>query len=124
MRTDYRIDRFQDTYFVIDGFDQLFAATKPDFTTALRGARRPAHPRPRRDGRGRSGGGAGAGVRVVLSDPSPASGSRARARGFSLAARRSASVRLGDRSSRGSKRVATAIVSAYICNIWFLQSHP
>ena len=26
------IDRFQDTYFVIDGFDQLFAATKPDFT--------------------------------------------------------------------------------------------
>jgi len=32
MRTEYRIDRFQDTYFVIDGFDQLFEATRPDFT--------------------------------------------------------------------------------------------
>ena len=32
MRTDYRIDRFQDSYFVIDGFDQLFEATSPDFT--------------------------------------------------------------------------------------------
>jgi phenylalanine-4-hydroxylase len=32
MRTDYLIDRFQDTYFVIDGFDDLFAATQPDFT--------------------------------------------------------------------------------------------
>ena len=32
MRTDYLIDRFQDTYFVIDGFDDLFAATRPDFT--------------------------------------------------------------------------------------------
>ncbi len=32
MRTDYRIDRFQDSYFVIDGFDQLFEATRPDFT--------------------------------------------------------------------------------------------
>jgi phenylalanine-4-hydroxylase len=32
MRTRYRIDDFQETYFVIDGFDQLFAATAPDFT--------------------------------------------------------------------------------------------
>jgi phenylalanine-4-hydroxylase len=31
MRTPYRIDRYQDTYFVIDGFDQLFAATQADF---------------------------------------------------------------------------------------------
>jgi len=31
MRTQYRIDRYQETYFVIDGFDQLFAATRPDF---------------------------------------------------------------------------------------------
>ena len=36
MRTEYRIDRFQDTYFVIDGFDQLFAATRPDFTPLYR----------------------------------------------------------------------------------------
>jgi phenylalanine-4-hydroxylase len=32
MRTNYRIDRFQETYFVIDGFDALFDATRPDFT--------------------------------------------------------------------------------------------
>jgi phenylalanine-4-hydroxylase len=32
MRTDYRIDRFQDTYFVIDSFDQLMRDTAPDFT--------------------------------------------------------------------------------------------
>lgn len=32
MRTRYRIDTFQKTYFVIDSFDQLFAATAPDFT--------------------------------------------------------------------------------------------
>jgi phenylalanine-4-hydroxylase len=31
MQTKYRIDDFQETYFVIDSFDQLFAATKPDF---------------------------------------------------------------------------------------------
>jgi phenylalanine-4-hydroxylase len=31
MRTRYRIDRFQDAYFVIDGFEQLFEATRPDF---------------------------------------------------------------------------------------------
>ncbi len=36
MRTAYRIDRFQDTYFVIDGFDQLFEATRPDFTPLYR----------------------------------------------------------------------------------------
>ncbi len=32
MRTRYRIDAFQETYFVIDGFEQLFEATRPDFT--------------------------------------------------------------------------------------------
>jgi phenylalanine-4-hydroxylase len=31
MRTRYRIDTYQKTYFVIDGFDQLMAATRPDF---------------------------------------------------------------------------------------------
>ena len=36
MRTRYRIDRFQDTYFVIDDFDQLFAATRPDFAPIYR----------------------------------------------------------------------------------------
>jgi phenylalanine-4-hydroxylase len=32
MRTRYRIDAFQSTYFVIDAFQQLFDATAPDFT--------------------------------------------------------------------------------------------
>jgi phenylalanine-4-hydroxylase len=32
MRTDYRIDDYQQSYFVIDSFKQLFAATQPDFT--------------------------------------------------------------------------------------------
>jgi phenylalanine-4-hydroxylase len=32
MRTPYRIDDFQDTYFVIRSFAQLFDATAPDFT--------------------------------------------------------------------------------------------
>lgn len=36
MRTRYRIDRFQDTYFVIDDFDQLFEATRPDFAPIYR----------------------------------------------------------------------------------------
>ena len=31
MRTRYHIDRYQETYFVIDDFGQLFAATRPDF---------------------------------------------------------------------------------------------
>ncbi|MGH7089046.1 MAG: phenylalanine 4-monooxygenase [Stellaceae bacterium] len=31
MRTRYRIDDFQESYFVIDNFEQLFAATRPDF---------------------------------------------------------------------------------------------
>lgn len=31
MRTRYRIDDFQETYFVINNFDQLFEATAPDF---------------------------------------------------------------------------------------------
>ena len=33
MRTKYKIDTFQQTYFVIDGFDQLFRETAPDFTS-------------------------------------------------------------------------------------------
>jgi phenylalanine-4-hydroxylase len=32
MRTKYKIDTFQQTYFVIDAFDQLFRETEPDFT--------------------------------------------------------------------------------------------
>jgi phenylalanine-4-hydroxylase len=32
MRTRYCIDDFQETYFVIQSFDELFAATRPDFT--------------------------------------------------------------------------------------------
>ena len=32
MRTKYRIDTFQKTYFVIDSFEQLMQATSPDFT--------------------------------------------------------------------------------------------
>jgi phenylalanine-4-hydroxylase len=31
MRSRYRIDAYQETYFVIDGFSQLFDATAPDF---------------------------------------------------------------------------------------------
>lgn len=37
MRTRYRIDRFQETYFVIDDFHQLFDATRPDFAPIYRG---------------------------------------------------------------------------------------
>ncbi|PWK92571.1 phenylalanine 4-monooxygenase [Fulvimonas soli] len=32
MSTRYRIDTYQQTYFVIDSFEQLFEATRPDFT--------------------------------------------------------------------------------------------
>ena len=32
MRTEYLIDRYQETYFVIDSFDQLMRETAPDFT--------------------------------------------------------------------------------------------
>ncbi len=32
MRTKYKIDDYQPTYFVIDDFQQLFDATRPDFT--------------------------------------------------------------------------------------------
>ncbi|MGA2548678.1 MAG: phenylalanine 4-monooxygenase [Burkholderiaceae bacterium] len=32
MRSEYRIDAFQETYFVIESFEQLFRATAPDFT--------------------------------------------------------------------------------------------
>ncbi|NLG58767.1 MAG: phenylalanine 4-monooxygenase, partial [Gammaproteobacteria bacterium] len=32
MRTRYRIDTYQKTYFVIDSFEQLMRGTEPDFT--------------------------------------------------------------------------------------------
>jgi phenylalanine-4-hydroxylase len=32
MRTDYHIDRYQATYFVVRSFEQLFNETMPDFT--------------------------------------------------------------------------------------------
>lgn len=32
LRSEYRIDRYQDNYFVIAGFDQLLRDTSPDFT--------------------------------------------------------------------------------------------
>ena len=32
MRTRYKIDDYQATYFVIDSFEQLFDMTAPDFT--------------------------------------------------------------------------------------------
>ncbi|HET8898747.1 MAG TPA: phenylalanine 4-monooxygenase, partial [Rhodanobacteraceae bacterium] len=32
MRTRYRIDTYQQSYFVIDSFEQLMEATRPDFT--------------------------------------------------------------------------------------------
>jgi phenylalanine-4-hydroxylase len=32
MRTRYKIDTYQQTYFVIDSFQQLMDATEPDFT--------------------------------------------------------------------------------------------
>jgi phenylalanine-4-hydroxylase len=32
MRTRYKIDTYQRTYFVIEGFQQLMDATEPDFT--------------------------------------------------------------------------------------------
>jgi phenylalanine-4-hydroxylase len=31
LRTEYRIDRYQDCYFVIDSFEQLMRETAPDF---------------------------------------------------------------------------------------------
>jgi len=36
MRSLYRIDTFQETYFVIEGFEQLFEATRPDFAPLYR----------------------------------------------------------------------------------------
>jgi len=39
MRSRYRIDSFQDTYFVIDSFYQLFDATAPDFTPVYNAVR-------------------------------------------------------------------------------------
>ena len=39
MRTRYKIDSYQATYFVIDSFEQLFEATAPDFTPIYRAVR-------------------------------------------------------------------------------------
>ena len=39
MRTKYKIDSYQASYFVIDSFDQLFEATAPDFTPVYRAVR-------------------------------------------------------------------------------------
>ena len=39
MRTKFKIDSYQTSYFVIDSFDQLFAATAPDFTPVYRAVR-------------------------------------------------------------------------------------
>ncbi len=36
MRSRYRIDAYQETYFVVDSFQQLFDATRPDFTPLYR----------------------------------------------------------------------------------------
>jgi phenylalanine-4-hydroxylase len=36
MRTRYKIDTFQETYFVIRGFEELFEATEPDFAPYYR----------------------------------------------------------------------------------------
>jgi phenylalanine-4-hydroxylase len=40
LRTEYRIDRFQDTYFVIEGFEQLIADTAADFAPVYERIRR------------------------------------------------------------------------------------
>ena len=39
MRTKYKIDSYQASYFVIESFDELFAATAPDFTQIYRDVR-------------------------------------------------------------------------------------
>jgi phenylalanine-4-hydroxylase len=36
MRSLYRIDAYQETYFVIESFQQLFDATRPDFAPLYR----------------------------------------------------------------------------------------
>ena len=45
MQSPYRIDAFQDSYFVIDSFDQLLRATAPDFTPLYVALQRAAGPR-------------------------------------------------------------------------------
>lgn len=40
MRSRYRIDSFQETYFVIDSFEDLFEATAPDFSALYESVRR------------------------------------------------------------------------------------
>lgn len=47
MRTRYRIDDFQEIYFVIDNFDQLFDATAPDFTPLYKQVREATELAPR-----------------------------------------------------------------------------
>jgi len=38
-KTEYQIDGYQERYFVIDSFQQLFEATAPDFTPIYRAVR-------------------------------------------------------------------------------------
>ena len=40
MRTRYKIDSFQQTYFVIESFRELFDKTAPDFTPLYERARK------------------------------------------------------------------------------------
>jgi phenylalanine-4-hydroxylase len=45
MRTEYRIDRYQDTYFAVTSFTELFDATAPDFTAIYQRVRtQPTYP--------------------------------------------------------------------------------
>lgn len=48
MRTRYRIDTYQKTYFVIDSFEQLMEATRPDFAPIYALLRRRRRSRPAR----------------------------------------------------------------------------
>ena len=53
MRTRYHIDRYQETYFVIEEFEQLFDATRPDFAPIYREIATLARHRAGRDRAGR-----------------------------------------------------------------------
>jgi phenylalanine-4-hydroxylase len=52
MRTEYQIDRYQETYFVIDSFDQLLRETAPDFTPIYARLKSAAWPAARTPGPG------------------------------------------------------------------------
>ncbi len=46
MRTSYKIDDFQQTYFVLDNFDELLEATRRDFAPLYESVQRQARHRP------------------------------------------------------------------------------